>query len=446
MPRFSESLFESIRDYGRMSPTEGRRQPMQAAPVYQQMGTTDPLARSLGRLFGNVGFDTSSLQTGEERAQAAMKKAGEQEFATPEARMVAMLEAQLPTLRPQAQMQAMDQIRQLRDIERQRAAAEAEQRKARGEEEKQQAVERGKQNLVRMASDPEFDFANPKQKAGYLSMARAYGVEPKDALELYDSLKPEAKKAVGSRAAPTKFTIYVPGRGNVEYAVYRDEETGEVIQKEIGLAEAEPVEEKGRGEISTKAESQFAELSKIATDASYALTRNRQLVDDLLANPEKATGIFSSIRTGILDAAGLRDAEEIAKTNFLRVRNTNIVGGLPPGVASDRDIEIFSAGFPSENASTAEILAYLQAEQRILGAQQDMARLADQHLTEQAEQGQKATMVGFETKKQQYGTTYNKMMKDMQAELAAGADSTATEQKYKRYMQEIFGFVPAYHR
>jgi len=419
---------------------------MQAAPVYQQMGTKDPLARSLGRLFGNVGFDTSSLQTGEERAQAAMKKAGEQEFATPEARMVAMLEAQLPTLRPQAQMQAMDQIRQLRDIERQRAAAEAEQRKARGEEEKQQAVERGKQNLVRMASDPEFDFANPKQKAGYLSMARAYGVEPKDALELYDSLKPEAKKAVGSRAAPTKFTIYVPGRGNVEYAVYRDEETGEVIQKEIGLAEAEPVEEKGRGEISTKAESQFAELSKIATDASYALTRNRQLVDDLLANPEKATGIFSSIRTGILDAAGLRDAEEIAKTNFLRVRNTNIVGGLPPGVASDRDIEIFSAGFPSENASTAEILAYLQAEQRILGAQQDMARLADQHLTEQAEQGQKATMVGFETKKQQYGTTYNKMMKDMQAELAAGADSTATEQKYKRYMQEIFGFVPAYHR
>ena len=124
MPRFSESLFESIRDYGRMSPTEGRRQPMQAAPVYRQMGTTDPLARSLGRLFGNVGFDTSSLQTGEERAQAAMKKAGEQEFASPEARMIAMLEAQMPTLRPAAQMQAMDQIRQLRTIETQRAETE----------------------------------------------------------------------------------------------------------------------------------------------------------------------------------------------------------------------------------------------------------------------------------------------------------------------------------
>jgi hypothetical protein len=446
MPRFSESLFESIRNFGRMSPTEGRRRALEQPTQYQQMGTTDPLARSLGKMFGGLGVDTSYMQTGEERAQAAMQKAGEQEFASPEARMIAMLEAQMPTLRPTAQMQAMDQIRQLRDIERQRAAAEAEKKAETAVAERQETVERGKQNLVRMASDPEFDFANPKQKAGYLSMARAYGVEPKEALELYDSLKPEAKKAVGSRAAPTKFTIDVPGRGNVEYAVYRDEETGEVIQKEIGLAEAKPIEEKGRGEITRQAEAQFAELSKTATDASYALTRNRQLVDDLLANPEKATGIFSSIRTGILDAAGLRDAEEIAKTNFLRVRNSNIVNDLPPGVASDTDVRIFSAGFPSETASSTEILAYLQAEQRILGAQQDMARLADQHLTQQAEQGLKATMVGFETKKQEYGATYSKMMKDMQAELAAGADSTVTEQKYKRYMQEIFGFVPAYHR
>lgn len=127
MARFSEGFLRDIRNYGRMSPTEGRRQPMQATPsVYQQMGTTDPLARRVGSLFSNLGVDTSYMQTGEERAQAAMQKAGEQEFASPEARMIAMLEAQLPTLRPQAQMQAMDQIRQLRDIERQRAETEQE--------------------------------------------------------------------------------------------------------------------------------------------------------------------------------------------------------------------------------------------------------------------------------------------------------------------------------
>jgi len=73
MAKYSESLFESIRNYGKMSPTEGRRRSMQPASQYKQMGTTDPLARSLGTLFGNVGFDTSSLQTTPERIAAESK-------------------------------------------------------------------------------------------------------------------------------------------------------------------------------------------------------------------------------------------------------------------------------------------------------------------------------------------------------------------------------------
>lgn len=73
MPRFSESLFESIRNFGRMSPTEGRRQALQQPTQYQQMGTTDPLARSLGKMFGGLGVDTSYLQTAPERIAAETK-------------------------------------------------------------------------------------------------------------------------------------------------------------------------------------------------------------------------------------------------------------------------------------------------------------------------------------------------------------------------------------
>jgi hypothetical protein len=36
MPRFSESLFESIRNFGRMSPTEGRRRALEQPTQYQQ--------------------------------------------------------------------------------------------------------------------------------------------------------------------------------------------------------------------------------------------------------------------------------------------------------------------------------------------------------------------------------------------------------------------------
>jgi len=74
MARFSEGFLRDIRNYGRMSPTEGRRQPMQATPsVYQQMGTTDPLARRVGSLFSNLGVDTSYLQTAPERIAAETK-------------------------------------------------------------------------------------------------------------------------------------------------------------------------------------------------------------------------------------------------------------------------------------------------------------------------------------------------------------------------------------
>jgi hypothetical protein len=237
MPRFSESLFESIRNFGRMSPTEGRRQALQQPTEYQQMGTTDPLARNLGKMFGGLGVDTSYLQTGEERAQAAMQKAGQQEFASPEGRMIAMLEAQLPTLRPQAQMQALDQIRKLRDIERQRVAAEAEKRKT-------ETVDRGKQNLVKMASSPEFDFANSKQKAGYLSMARAYGVNPTEALQLYNGLKTVPKDvdtATVERVKPdgtTETVLYNKQTGedikNLGVTGQKKPETPDIITQKVG--------------------------------------------------------------------------------------------------------------------------------------------------------------------------------------------------------------------
>jgi len=74
MARFSEGFLRDIRNYGRMSPTEGRRQSMQATPsVYQQMGTTDPLARRVGSLFSNLGVDTSYMQTAPERIAAETK-------------------------------------------------------------------------------------------------------------------------------------------------------------------------------------------------------------------------------------------------------------------------------------------------------------------------------------------------------------------------------------
>ena len=70
MAKLSESLFQSIRDFGKQDPTQPARRLAQASP-YRQVGTTDPLARRVGSLFDNLGIDTSYMQTASERISAA---------------------------------------------------------------------------------------------------------------------------------------------------------------------------------------------------------------------------------------------------------------------------------------------------------------------------------------------------------------------------------------
>ena len=144
MAKLSESLFQSIRDFGKQDPASPARQLAQASP-YKQMGTTDPLARRVGSLFGNLGVDTNYMQTGEERAGAAMAEANKGQFESPEGRMIAMLKAQLPNLTPQAQIESMKQIGELTTIEQARVKSSA-------LEEEAIVQERGKQALSKFST------------------------------------------------------------------------------------------------------------------------------------------------------------------------------------------------------------------------------------------------------------------------------------------------------
>jgi len=207
MAKFSESLFEGIRNFGRMSPTEGRRQAMQAAPQYKQVGTTDPLTRSMGNLFGSLGLDTSSLQTGEERAGAAMAEAGKRQFASPEARMKAMLTAQLPNLTPQAQIESMRQIGELTTIEQERVKNSA-------LEEEAVVQERGKQALSKFSTARGMDLTTPEARESFFRIANTYKIPTEDAVVLYDSLAEsgdprEDIAIIGNRAFNTRTREFI---------------------------------------------------------------------------------------------------------------------------------------------------------------------------------------------------------------------------------------------
>jgi len=180
MAKLAEGLFQNIKGFGRQDPTQPARQFAQASP-YKQMGTTDPLARRVGSLFGNLGVDTSYMQTGEERAGAAMTEAGKGQFESPEGRMIAMLKAQLPNLTPQAQMESMKQIGELTTIEQARVKSSA-------LEEEAIVQERGKQALSKFATARGMDLTTPEAREGFFRIANTYKIPTDEATAIYDSL------------------------------------------------------------------------------------------------------------------------------------------------------------------------------------------------------------------------------------------------------------------
>jgi hypothetical protein len=59
---------------------------------------------------------------------------------------------------------------------------------------------------------------------------------------------------------------------------------------------------------------------------------------------------------------------------FVRLRNAEVVRALPPGPATDRDIQLIASGFPGENGSTEEIQQFLSAASRMAAYEADYNR------------------------------------------------------------------------
>lgn len=59
-------------------------------------------------------------------------------------------------------------------------------------------------------------------------------------------------------------------------------------------------------------------------------------------------------------ATGGQDQFTKLKQEYVKLRNTDVLKNLPPGVASDKDIEIALSAFPDENANPTQITAFLR--------------------------------------------------------------------------------------
>ncbi len=123
-------------------------------------------------------------------------------------------------------------------------------------------------------------------------------------------------------------------------------------------------------------------------DAETAAAKARGQVDSALGMAKryetlKPTGgfggnVFESWKKSI----GGQDEVSALKTGFTNLVNTGIIGSLPPGVASDKDIEMAKSGFPNSSWNADEIASWLRGNAKLQAYQSERSRFEAQWISD----------------------------------------------------------------
>lgn len=100
-----------------------------------------------------------------------------------------------------------------------------------------------------------------------------------------------------------------------------------------------------------------------STVASVAADQSSSQMLDLANRIEKqggGYGAFSTVGEWLKQATGNQDAMSQMRQEYTRLRNNQALKMLPPGPASDKDIQVAMKGFPPDNADSATMVSFLR--------------------------------------------------------------------------------------
>ena len=102
----------------------------------------------------------------------------------------------------------------------------------------------------------------------------------------------------------------------------------------------------------------------------------RQLAQQFNA-ADYTPGMAGQIEEKWKSITGTQDEISILKTRFNNIINSAVMDGLPPGAASDKDIELAMRGFPDASYSPEQIASYLAGMQKLsyIAAEKENERL-----------------------------------------------------------------------
>ena len=109
-----------------------------------------------------------------------------------------------------------------------------------------------------------------------------------------------------------------------------------------------------------------AEARKLINDSATLASTSKQAAvqfNDLAKRIEAAEGgkgALTNASEWFAKATGRQDEWTQIRNEYTRVRNTVAIKSLPPGVATDKDIELALKGIPPENANSATLGSFLR--------------------------------------------------------------------------------------
>jgi len=117
------------------------------------------------------------------------------------------------------------------------------------------------------------------------------------------------------------------------------------------------------GQKETKLDDSAIKIINTAVPTSIALEQAAGNTLDLATKIEQAagtSGIAGKFSETLKSITGNQDAVTQLKNEYTRIRNSAAIKSLPPGVATDKDIELALKGIPPENANPATIASFLR--------------------------------------------------------------------------------------
>jgi hypothetical protein len=125
------------------------------------------------------------------------------------------------------------------------------------------------------------------------------------------------------------------------------------------LADAEKAKLPQGTEIDENARKIMNTAVETAISADLTASQAENLAE-MYAKYRPASGYTAKGWEAVKRATGEEDIDTRLKQEYTKLRNTDVLKNLPPGVASDKDIEIALAAFPDTTANPDTIVAFLR--------------------------------------------------------------------------------------